>query len=142
MSPTRFGDPESLSPGRKEIGQNRESGRLGMAEAAWRWRRSNEEAEQIVKRLDSRMWTLVRYEDVCEKPEASLRDLYGFIGVDSNAEIADFRAAAHHVIGNAMRLKSTSEIRLDERWRVALGEQDLVEFDRIAGALNRRLGYA
>jgi hypothetical protein len=40
-----------------------------------------------------------------------------------------------------MRLDDTSEIRLDDRWRDNLTKTDLQEFDRIAGKLNRSLGY-
>jgi hypothetical protein len=40
-----------------------------------------------------------------------------------------------------MRLDSTREIRLDERWKTALGAEDLAVFDRVAGDYNRRLGY-
>ena len=40
-----------------------------------------------------------------------------------------------------MRLKSTSEIRLDEKWRKTLSPEDLAVFDRVAGPMNRKYGY-
>ena len=40
-----------------------------------------------------------------------------------------------------MRLDTTSEIQLDERWQNTLSKQDLAEFDRIAGDVNQRYGY-
>ena len=55
--------------------------------------------------------------------------------------IANFRQVRHHVIGNGMRLDDDSEIVLDERWRDNLSAQDIVSFDAVAGATNRRLGY-
>jgi hypothetical protein len=45
------------------------------------------------------------------------------------------------MIGNGMRLDSTPEIKLDERWREVLSPSDLEIFDPIAGRLNRQLGY-
>ena len=45
------------------------------------------------------------------------------------------------VVGNGMRLDSTPEIRLDERWKSALTKDDLAVFNRVAGAMNRRCGY-
>ena len=49
---------------------------------------------------------------------------------------------SHSIGGNPMRFrKNEVEIRLDDRWRTNLTERDLVMFERIAGAVNRRLGY-
>ena len=47
----------------------------------------------------------------------------------------------HHVFGNPMRLRSSSEIQLDEGWREELDAEDLETFERIAGAHNRAFGY-
>ena len=41
-----------------------------------------------------------------------------------------------------MRLDSTREVKLDDRWRTALGRDDLATFDAVAGSLNRQLGYS
>jgi hypothetical protein len=40
-----------------------------------------------------------------------------------------------------MRLKSGSDIRVDERWRTKLTKEDLATFDEIAGDLNKKYGY-
>ena len=53
----------------------------------------------------------------------------------------DFRSKGPHVIGNGMRMDSTSDIRLDERWRQELSQDDLRVFDSVAGPLNRQYGY-
>jgi hypothetical protein len=50
----------------------------------------------------------------------------------------DFRSVEQHILGNAMRLGSSSEITLDERWRASI---ELTTFERIAGRLNRAHGY-
>jgi len=113
-----------------------------MEAAAREWRRSNEEAEAVIRRTDPSHVTTVRYEDLCENPEHVLRRLFTFIGANPDVLRLDFRQAEHHVVGNGMRLDSTSEIRVDERWRQALGPTELEIFAGIAGPLNRRLGYA
>jgi hypothetical protein len=46
------------------------------------------------------------------------------------------------VIGNGMRLDSSSVIELDDRWRSVLTAADLRAFDAVAGQINRRYGYA
>lgn len=115
--------------------------RLSLRRAALQWRRSNEEAEDIIRRLDKNRWIEVRYESLCAEPETALRRVFAFIGVEPWIVNLDFRSVEHHIIGNGMRLDSSSKISLDERWRSALGERDLKIFERMAGEMNRRLGY-
>jgi hypothetical protein len=113
-----------------------------MAQAALGWQRSNEEAEHLLARLDRSRWIEVRYEQVCADPKGVLRRIFGFLGVDPDRSVVDFRSVDHHVVGNGMRLDATSQIQLDERWKSALSPEELAVFDRIAGRLNRRYGYA
>jgi hypothetical protein len=40
-----------------------------------------------------------------------------------------------------MRLKNISEVKLDERWRNLLAENQLQEIKRVAGNLSYRYGY-
>jgi len=122
-------------------GGDRADERLSIAEAAREWRRSNEEAEHILASLDHSRWIEIRYEQLCTDPEATLARLFAFLGVDPTQITRDFRSADHHVLGNGMRLDSTWEIRLDERWRAALTQQDLRAFDSRARKVNRRYGY-
>jgi hypothetical protein len=122
-------------------GASRDHQRLPMAVAAREWRRSNEEADSVLRQMRRDEWIAVRYEDLCADPMGTLRRLSEFIGVDPDAVRLDFRSVEHHVVGNGMRLDTASEIRLDERWREALGPGELRTFADVAGPLNRRLGY-
>lgn len=112
-----------------------------MAVAANGWVRSNESCDALVASLPKSQWTGVHYEELCADPVATLRRLSAFLDLDPDRVILDFRAKAQHVIGNGMRMDSTSEIRLDERWKSHLSEADLQIFDDIAGPLNRKYGY-
>jgi hypothetical protein len=67
--------------------------------------------------------------------------VHGFLGLPEDDAFNHFRSATHHVVGNGMRLDDSSEIRLDDRWRTHLTSADLRGFDRVAGKLNRSLGY-
>jgi len=40
-----------------------------------------------------------------------------------------------------LRLKPDAKIEVNEKWRTALTAADLATFERIAGGLNRQLGY-
>ncbi len=115
---------------------------LPFVDAARQWRRSNEEADHLLRRLDRSRWRRVRYEDYCRNPLAVLDELFGFLGLDPSRKTTRFRDVEHHVVGNVMRLDTTDKIDLDERWRDVLTVKQLMTFDRVAGRLNRRYGYA
>jgi len=141
MDPADFADAKDTSLRSGGSGGDRASQCLTMAQAAHRWRRSNEEAEHLLAGLDRSRWTEVRYEEYCSDPGTTLGRLFEFLGVDPKKRVHDFRTRSHHVVGNGMRLDSTPEIRLDERWKSTLTEEDLRVFDHIAGGVNCRSGY-
>jgi hypothetical protein len=117
--------------------------RASLSRAAHEWRRSNEEAGAILQTLDRSQWTEVRYEALCTDPKGTLSRLFTFIGVDNNdPAVLSEPITGHHVIGNGMRFDFPLEIRLDQRWRVALTDGALNTFDGVAGTLNRALGYS
>ena len=122
-------------------GLKRATRRESMAAAALSWFRNNEAAERVLADLPASQWMHLQYEELCRQPEATLRHIGDFLGMDTRAIVLDFRAKQQHVLGNEMRLKSSSEIRLDERWRTALSQDDLAVFEEIAGAMNRKYGY-
>jgi len=112
--------------------------RLGMRQAAYQWRRSNEEAQAIVRRLAPGAWTAVRYEALCTEPAAALAALWRFIGVAPRPA----QEGVQHVLGHSSRLAGGRAVRLEEKWRTELSAGDLRVFEDVAGRLNRRLGYA
>jgi hypothetical protein len=109
--------------------------------AARSWSRRNESAEDLLARLPASRWTRVRYEDLCAGPEQVLRRVCEFLEIDHRNLVLDFRSRQQHVLGNDMRLGSTSQIRLDDRWRTQLSREDVEVFERSAGRLNRKYGY-
>jgi Sulfotransferase family len=122
-------------------GKYRQPPRRSMAEAAHEWRRSNEAADCLIARLKPTQWMQVRYEDLCLQTEDTMRGVCAFLGLDPGLLRLDFRWRTQHVIGNGMRLDTSSEIRLDERWCQHLKSEDLNVFEQVAGKLNRRYGY-
>ena len=141
MDPAGYADAKEPSLRGGGSGGQREKERLSMASAAYQWRRSNEEAEHILCSLDKSQWIEVRYEDLCKDTENTLRSLFEFLGVDPGEHTCEFRMVEHHIVGNGMRLDTTSQVSLDERWRSVLTEEELRIFDREAGNINRRYGY-
>jgi len=123
------------------MGGERKSERLTMARAAREWKRSNEEAEAVLKTFDPSQWFEVRYETLCAETDITLKKIFKFIGVNPDHKLISFRSVDHHVIGNGMRLDSSDEIKLDERWRESLTKSELEAFNLVAGKLNYRFGY-
>lgn len=141
MDPARFADAQDISLRGGGLGGDRSSERLPMAQAAREWRRSNEEAQALLQRVETSRWMEVRYEDLCREPGAVLKGLFAFVGVDPAPVNLDFRSTDHHIIGNGMRLDGSSRIELDERWRSVLSSSEIGVFNHVAGELNNRLGY-
>jgi hypothetical protein len=141
MDPFTFADAADPKRRAGGSGGDRDCERKRMVEAAREWRRSNEEAETLLPTVGQSRWVEVRYEELCANPAETVRRICLFLGIDSVRVVLDFRSVEQHVVGNGMRLDSTSEIRVDERWREHLTEDDLRAFDRVAGSLNRRYGY-
>jgi len=86
--------------------------------------------------------TLVRYEDLCQQPESTLLRVIDFCGAAPNLKRSNFQEITHHVIGNPIRLKPITEIKLDERWKTELTTIQIQEINRVAGSLNKHYGYS
>jgi hypothetical protein len=114
---------------------------LPVEEGARSWQHSAEACALLKRDFDEARWTTLRLEDLCADPDATMARLHDFAEVGRDDAYKNFRDSVHHIIGNRMRLGSSSEIRLDERWRQALTPAELERIDRIAGRTNRAFGY-
>lgn len=141
VDPACFADAQNPALRGGGTGADRDDERLPLASAAREWRRSNEEAERILARLAPSDWIEVRYEELCTRTDATLEGIFDFLNLDHDQAARDFRRAKHHVLGNGMRLDSTSKIRLDERWKNVLSNRDLQVFGTVAGRMNQRYAY-
>jgi hypothetical protein len=122
---------------RKRPGSDR---RTELRACARHWRRVNEACEQVLELLPRESIVRIRYEDLCRQPEATLEPVLGLIGERAVRIPEDFRSIDHHIVGNVMRLRE-GHIKLDEKWHAGLSHEELAEFDRIAGDMNRLYGY-
>ncbi len=84
----------------------------------------------------------VAYEDLVAEPEERLRRICRFLQLDFEPGMLDFSSRVHHTPeGNDMR-HGSPKIRADDGWRTGMSAPDLAYFQRKAGDINRRLGYA
>ena len=82
---------------------------------------------------------VVSYEHLCANPRGVLPGVFRFCGVDPGIWNEDFRASPHHIVGNPMRLKQSSEIAVDERWKEVLTRLQCEEIERNGGAFHEKL---
>jgi hypothetical protein len=111
------------------------------SQAARQWVRLHRRLEDNLALLPRDKTTTLRYEDLCHNARGTTEQLYAFCSVATAASFPDVRTNAHHIVGNPMRLQPVSEIRLDERWKQELSEDQLHEIEEIAGKVGRRHGY-
>jgi len=114
---------------------------LGPEVAADSWIADNVASERARRYFPADRWLTLRHEDVCADPPGALSRIYAFAGLPATDGVPEFRGVEHHIIGNRMRLASTSDIRLDERWRTALTPEQMGTIERRVAPLNRRYGY-
>jgi Sulfotransferase family len=141
MDPANFADSRNVALRGGGSGGDRRSEKLPLDLSAREWRRSNEEAEALLRGVDQSRWMEIRYEELCRDPENTLKKIFAFVGVNQGSVNLDFRSVEHHVVGNGMRLDDSSQIKIDDRWRSHLTESQITAFDSVAGDMNRSLGY-
>jgi hypothetical protein len=86
------------------------------------WVNRNRNILRQLEALPDNRQIRIHYEDLCQDMQGTLECLYRFCGVEPGVVVTDFRSAPHHIVGNKMRLGSSSEIKLDERWKKVLTE--------------------
>lgn len=109
--------------------------------AARQWVKQHQRHQRTLSSLPPDAYVTLRYEDLCEDPSTTLEEVYRFCGVAPTSEAVDFRAGSHHIIGNKMRLKAQSEIKLDERWKHTLTDEQIIDITTVAGKLGRQYKY-
>ena len=130
--------------------------RDGRAIAFSKLRRRTDHTAELVARqfLNVSRWMLalkrvipgssfVRYEDLCRDPAAVLQGILDPLGVPVRTTDLSRLPPERHDLGGSPRFKGggAGEVTLDERWRTEMKTEDLAVFGRVAGKMNRRLGY-
>ena len=115
---------------------------IPVSQAAREWVDLHIKLQDYAHLLNPAKFMGLRYEDLCRDPRALLQKLYRFCGALPSFEPSEFKSTAHHIVGNPMRLKSVSVIKLDESWREQLPIEQQKEIWQIAGNLSVQYGYS
>jgi hypothetical protein len=119
---------------------SRRRGRLtSFGQAGRRWARTNAAIARSLAGLDETRRLTVRYEDLCGDPDAEMRRIFTFCGVDPGVNVTAHLDEEQHLLGNSMRLKGVGDIRHDERWRTGLDDGDRQAVEAAAGRWFRNL---
>ncbi len=105
--------------------------------------------QELLDRFGARATCLVTYRVIQDDAAvAVLRELVEKGGAEVGAHLHPWETPPFmdhglglRVFGNSMRLESQQEVRLDDRWKTELNRDDLSTFERVAGTINRKLGY-
>jgi hypothetical protein len=119
----------------------RKTGQPDWSKAVRSWVRGNRTIERQLRRCPAGNWMRIRYEDLCREPQQTLNRLFEFCGVSPHNLDDSYRTAAHHIVGNRMRLQHRGQIAIDESWRDALTLGELKCAEKFAGGMHRRYGY-
>lgn len=105
------------------------------------WNRNAGHVERLFARLGPERSLRIRYEDLCTDVSGTLARMVRFVGLEPVPGPVNFRETEHHVIGNRMRMQSSGEVRLDEKWRELLTPAQVAEIERRTRYYRRRYGY-
>jgi hypothetical protein len=118
---------------------------MQVSHAAERWAHYHRLSSRLLERwVPEEHRRRLSYEEFVTRPEASLRSISDWLGVDYADEylVFDNRNKSHAAGGNPARFELGGGIRgVDERWRESLSDDELSTFERLAGAQNRAFGY-
>lgn len=102
-------------------------------QAGRRWARTNAAIARSLSAIDDTRRLTVRYEDLCRDPDAEMQRIFAFCGVDPTVDVTAHLEAEQHLLGNSMRLKGVSDVRLDQRWETSLEDADREAVETAAG---------
>jgi hypothetical protein len=98
---------------------------LTAKQAAKSWLMRERNVARLLQEVPPDRQITVRYEALVTDTLPTLNRLLAFVGAQPLPEMIDFRSVEQHILGNKMRKNTSSEIRLDERWRTALSPEQL-----------------
>lgn len=98
------------------------------------WIAREKNINRLLKTVPANRQIKVNYEDMVTDTLPTLNRLLVFVGAQPLKTLGDYRETENHILGNKMRKRESSEIKLDEKWRTALSEQQLQTISRMVGA--------
>lgn len=107
------------------------------------WAKNQKRTWRMLGGVPAQHQMRVCYESLCSAPAKVLEGLCAWLDLKYEPAMLQLAPAEHHTIaGNQIRVQRRMTIRLDDEWRHGLDTKQMAIFDRLAGDVNRKLGYA
>ena len=98
------------------------------------WIAREKNINRLLETIPTNRQIKLNYEELVTDTLPTLNKLLIFVGAQPMETLGDYREAEHHILGNRMRKRQSSEIKLDEKWRTALSIEQLQTISRMVGA--------
>lgn len=98
------------------------------------WIAREKNINRLLETVPANRQIQLNYEDLVTDTLPTLNKLLAFVGAQPLNALGDYREFEHHILGNKMRKRRSSEIKLDEKWRTALSEKQLQTISRMVAA--------
>lgn len=108
------------------------------------WRKYHAQSLPLIERwVDSRHVKYLRYEDLVASPDRVMEDVFHWLALECNEIPPMQRNKILHIAGgnDGTKAQFGNGVKLDERWKNGLSASELELFERLAGPLNKSLGY-
>ena len=110
---------------------------------ALEWAYKVKKAQKELKTLDSTRVVEIRYEDFVENSEKELKKICGFLGLKYESNMLNYWQTSEQFIGShhsSLIFKPVSGSSV-KKWQKELSENEILEFELIAGRLLSTMGY-
>lgn len=111
--------------------------------AARYWERTLKQIDQLAAGLPTDRVLRIRYEDLCDAPEATMRNLCSFLDLEfTPAVLSRGGRTLHHLGGSPSKFDLGQRLVAHDRsYLEHLSEKDLADLKRVAGDYASRWGY-
>jgi hypothetical protein len=121
------------------VSRRRHAHERDLRESTWLWADLHHRMELL---RETAPYRLLKYEDLCARPEIEMRALFRFLDVEPESVVsAPKYPHKHHILGNQMLRTFSGSVALDERWRAELSPAQQRTVLSYAGGIADRLGY-
>jgi len=111
-----------------------------LGDAAAAWLDYIDMVDTFTKRYPRLDLKIVRYEDLCHKPEEIFVEVCNFLNIDFEESMVG-TPTEHHMLGNEMRLNFDGKVKEDISWKEKFSLSDIANLEKLMKPALERYGY-
>jgi hypothetical protein len=113
-----------------------------MKRAARIWKRTYLRGDRLLSHIPKSDRLRIRYEDLCKCPKVQTCTITNLLSINYEDTMLNLSTGiGHSIAGNNMKWILGNKIKLNEKWKRELSEEELNIFQTIAGKINFKYGY-